>query len=139
MLFIQSSHHQFQLEWLSHWKGVAIIVKELLPVVVSAAKWGQSWSNLLICFTCDNLAVVQALTKRTLREPLVLHLLRCLFFFKAHFRFGHSAIYIFGRDNSAADALSRDRIMEFFCVSPQAQGHLPSFSEDLLFSPTMLF
>ena len=30
------------------------MVKELVPVVVSAAKWSQTWSNLSICFTCDN-------------------------------------------------------------------------------------
>ena len=116
--FIKSSHHWFQLEWLSHWKGVAIMVKELVPVVVSTATWGQTWSNLSTCFTCDNLAKVQALTKRTSRDLLVLHLLRCLSFFEAHFRFRHSTIHIPSRDNSAADALSWNRIMEFFSVSP---------------------
>ena len=37
--FIKSSHHWFQLEWPSHWEGVAIMVKELIRVVVSPCNY----------------------------------------------------------------------------------------------------
>ena len=49
-----------------------------------------------------------------------MHLLRCLFFFKAHFRFDHLVSHIPGRENSAADALSRDKVIDFFSLLPQA-------------------
>ena len=114
------SHEWFQVKWPHTWSATNIAVKELFPIVLCAAIWGSDWSGLRVHFRCDNWSVVQALTARRARDQFLMHLLRCLFFLEAHFRFDHSVSHIPGRENSAADALSRDKVIDFFSLLPQA-------------------
>ena len=69
----------FQMEWPKGWEKTNIAVKEMVPIVVSAAIWGKRWCNLTITFPCDNMAVVQTLSKGSAKDPLLSHLLRGLF------------------------------------------------------------
>ena len=112
--------HWFQFEWPQHWEGVNIAVKEMVPFVIAAAMWGRTWHGQRTHFRSDNMAVVSALTRRSAKDPRLAHLLRCLFFFEAHFGFEHEASHVPGVDNGAADALSRDRLTVFFSLLPQA-------------------
>ena len=73
---------RFQLKWLDHWKNIHITAKELVPIIVGAAIWGHRWSKQLVRFVSDNMAVVQILTERSARDPVVSHQLRCLFFIR---------------------------------------------------------
>ena len=114
------THQWFQLQWPASWSGVNIAVKELIPVVVSAAIWGQDWSGSRVLFRTDNQAVVSRLSSRAARNPHLAHLLRCLFFFETQFRFEHQTKHIAGCANTAADALSRNRLADFFSLVPQA-------------------
>lgn len=118
--FMPASKEWFQFQWPEAWHQTSIAAKELFPIVVSAAVWGGRWARSSILFVCDNMAVVQALKSRSVRDPMLMHLLRCLFFFEAHFNFDHTAAHIPGKDNIAADALSRNRAPEFFGMYPQA-------------------
>ena len=118
--FMPSTGEWFQFAWPPSWQGACITVKELFPIVVAAAIWGSRWSKASVLFICDNLAVVQALNSRLVRDSCMMHLLRCLFFFEAHFSFEHVAKHIPGKDNMAADALSRNRLVEFFSLYPGA-------------------
>ena len=59
------------------------------------------------------------------REPLLCHQLRDLFFTSAHFDFELIAQHNPGRDNSLADALSRDDLPSFFVQVPSAD-HAPT-------------
>ena len=130
----------FQIQWPPSWSGTHIAAKELFPLVVSAAIWGSSWHGLRIKFFSDNQAVVQALSSRTTKDSNLAHLLRCLFFFEAHFHFEHSSQHISGIRNTAADALSRNRVSEFFSVYPQAQqtpSPIPAPLLELLLDHTM--
>ena len=68
----------------------------------------------------DNMSVVCALTTGVARDPLLMHLLRCLHFFMANFQIIIEAHHIAGVDNSAADALSRNKLDVFLSCSPQA-------------------
>ena len=102
-----------QIRWPTWWREKSIAAKELLPIVVGATLWGKAWTGLQIPFICDNLGVVQALSSRCVRDPHIMHLLRCLFFIEAKFGFEHTASHIAGKNNGAADALSRDRIGVF--------------------------
>ena len=115
-----ASHNWFQCAWPPGWQDVNIATKELFPVVVAAAIWGKHWTGLCVQFQSDNQAVVAALSTRATRSPQIMHLLRCLFFFEAHFGFEHRASYIPGPENRLADALSRDRVNMFLSLSPQA-------------------
>ena len=85
-------------------------------MVVSAALWGSSWSRKKILFRCDNTAAVEALSSRSAKDPTMAYLLRCLFFIEAQFKFESTAKHIPGRENAAADALSRNRLSAFLSL-----------------------
>ncbi len=123
----------FQLQWPSHWTTIDIAVKEFLPVVVAAATWGRHWGGCYIRFHSDNMAVVAVLNKRTAKDPLLIHYLRCLFFYAAFYKFHYSAAHIPGSLNIAADALSRNNLHLFSISAPQIpQSLLPRQVLDLL-------
>ena len=100
---------------------------------MAAALWGRQWTGSYVCFHVDNLAVVSILNKRSAKDPLLSHLLRCLFFFSAFYKFHFSAEHIPGSSNTAADALSRDNIHVFSLLVPQVlQATVPSSIQELL-------
>lgn len=78
-----SGSQWFQLAWPDCWAEVHITAKELVPIVFAGMLWGQQWSEQSIQFNCDNMAVVACLKSGTSRHPLVMHLLRCLWFLSA--------------------------------------------------------
>ena len=109
----------FQLQWSRDWIPVGIVAKELLPIVIAAAIWGHSWDGLHICFHSDNMAVVDILRKRSSKDPLIMHLLRCFCFFSAYFKFSYSSEHVPGVENVAADAISRNNLQLLFSFFPQ--------------------
>ena len=130
----------FQLKWPQSWAHVNIAAKELLPIVASAALWGQAWSGKKVLFRCDNTAAVMALSARTARDPAMTHLLRCLFFLQAHFKFDYAAKHIPGSENGAADALSRNRLstfLSYFPQAPQRPAEIPFTLLELLCHPSL--
>ena len=70
-----------------------IMVKELLLIVVAGAVWGQLWQVKTIRVRCDNAAVVAILWSGWSKNDLVMHLMRCLFFFVACFHFFYVRTY----------------------------------------------
>ena len=130
----------FQLQWPTSWLSVNIAVKELIPIVVATAIWGSGWSQQRVHFLSDNIAVVAALSSRLACDPLLSHLLRCLFFWEARFNCDHTAGHIAGSVNRAADALSRDHLPLFFSSFPQARPNptpLPASLISLLMDPSL--
>ena len=138
--FMQDTKAWFQVQWPQDWGSVNTAIKELIPVVISAVVWGRWWKNTRIVFLSDNQAVVQALNSGSCQEAHLMHLLRTLFFFEAHFGFEHVAQHIPGRKNRGADALSRNRLCEFLSLYPQAP-HSPVLVPPpllaLLFNPRL--
>ncbi len=114
-----SDNRWAQLEWPPNWQAVDISVKELLPIVLAAAIWGHGWAGHRVLFYSDNAAVVAVIQRRSARDTCLLHLLRCLYFYAAHFQFTYTAHHIPGVDNVAADALSRNHMSIFFSLIPQ--------------------
>ena len=102
------------------WLPQAIMAKELVPIVISCAIWGPILSRKSVLFKCDNTGVVAAIKKGSAREPLVMHLLRTLWFFVAHFDICINIEHIPGVRNEVADMLSRDNMQQFFTLNPQA-------------------
>ena len=106
----------FQYEWPDSWSSVNIAVKELLPIVIAAATWGQLWSRAQVIAYLDNMAVVQAVKSRSVKCPQLMRLLSALFFTEARFNFSLNASHIAGHKNVAADSLSRNNVHEFFSI-----------------------
>lgn len=61
------------------------MAKELVPRALSCAVWGSQLVHSAVLFQCDNTGVVAAVQKGTAKDDLVMHLLRCLWLFTAHY------------------------------------------------------
>ena len=132
-----SAGEWFQFRWPAAWAAVHITVKELLPVVVACALWGESWRGKTVRCRCDNAAVVAILKSGTSRHPLVIHLMRCLFFYVACHHLFLDPVHLPGKQNEAADRLSRDDLPRFLQLVPSAQ-RLPTPHPDELMQALVL-
>lgn len=112
--------HWFQWQWEGRASDWTIAPKELLPIVCSLAIWGKHWSGSRVECRCDNAAVVAVVNSGKAKDSTLLHLLRCLFFVAAHYSVHIHASHIPGKDNVAADALSRNSLSSFLQVVPDA-------------------
>ena len=69
-----------------------------------------------VLFQCDNNSPVLAVNKGYSKDPVVMHLLRSLWFFVAVFDIKIWVEYIAGISNCAADMLSRNNLASIFSV-----------------------
>lgn len=111
-----------QLKWPESWSSIHITSKELIPIIIATAVWGRKWQGNVVQCMCDNVAVV----------ALVMHLLRCLFFFQAVFSLSLHAVHLPGKINIAADCLSRDNLPSFFQQVSKAGTHPTLLPEEHL-------
>ena len=125
----------FQYAWPKSWDNLAIAIKELLPIVMAVALWGRRWSKSHVLVMCDNMSVVCILRSKTSKDPSIMHLVRALHFFLAHWDIRLWADHVPGKVNTAADALSRNMMQVFHKQLPSAfqEGTpLPQVLLDLL-------
>ena len=115
--FFEGSWLQWQ--WSEEWRPIPIMAKEMVPIVLSCAVWGRQLARKTVLFQCDNTGVVAAVKKGTAKEEVVMHLLRSLWFFVAHFDISVSIEHIPGVANQTADQLSRYNMQTFFRSNPQ--------------------
>ncbi len=127
-----STGEWFQLRWPASWAGVHITIKELVPVVLGLALWGQQWKGQTVRCLCDNAAVVADLNSGRSKDERVMHLLRALFLVVAKHSIYVVGEHIPGVDNGAADALSRDRLPVFLQMVPEAATTATAIPEELV-------
>ena len=119
----RSGNNWLQFRWPGEWGGRNITLKEILPVVLACAIWGQEWKGTTVVAHVDNQGAVAVLNAGYSKEGQIMHLMRCLFFITTWCQFRLRAVYIPGRMNQAADAISRDDLTRFFSL---AQGASPT-------------
>ena len=108
------NQHWFQLKWDERSQSLPITVKEMLPIVISAAIWGPQWrAAKQVACCCDNAAVVAALSSRSCKVEHIMHLMRCLFYVEAYHEFTLHCTHLPGSLNTVADALSRNALPSF--------------------------
>jgi len=73
----------FQLEWIGHIKLAHISVKELVPLVIAVALWGQQWIGTTVMVLSDNTSTVTAINNHTSHYGATAHMLRCFTFLLA--------------------------------------------------------
>ena len=122
----------FHLQWPTSLQLLPIAIKELVPVVIAAAIFGQQWHGKLVQFTVDNMAVVHVLKATYCKDLHLMHLVHILVFLAARFNFWFVAEHIAGKGNSLADDLSRNNLRHFFSQVPQARHHQPPRLPDSL-------
>ena len=115
----------FQFPWPLEWKPITIMAKELVPIIFSCSVWGRLLSRKRVQFFCDNLGLVKSIQKGASKDNIVMHLLRCLWFFTAHHDIHITACHLPGVQNMAADLLSRNKLQQFLISQPTA-SHSPT-------------
>ena len=108
-----------------------ISFKELFALLLAAEAWGAEWSGKTIQWRHDNQAAVRVTLSRSCRDSAMMHLLRCLFFFEAHYQFYIVAVHVPGKDNVLADDLSRDHLSSFLSKAPQMAQMVSTFPQQL--------
>ena len=81
---------------------------------------GNFWRGKIVLVHCDNQAVVEVVNAGYSKDPLLMQLLRCLFFIMGYFEITVRANHIPGKSNGAADAISRNDLPHFFSQVPSA-------------------
>ena len=94
--------------------------QELYPIALACLLWGHQWSGKKLLFHCDNQAVVDIWASGTSREPVIMHLVRSIFFSAATNNYTVLVTHIVGTNNSIADSLSRLQISRFRRLAPTA-------------------
>ena len=122
----------FMLYWPQHWVLVDISVKELLPLIVAAGLWGQTWTGYHILFHVDTMPVVEVVQNFSAQDPLLCNLLCCLYFYASYFQLMFLATHIPGNKNVAADTLSHGNFLLFCSLLPLVPGQsIPCILDNL--------
>jgi len=108
------------------------MAKELVPIIFSCAVWGPLLARTCTEFHCDNLSLVEAINKGSSKDQMVMHLLRCLWFFQAVFDISIHVSHISGAQNSAADMLSRNQRNKFLQSYPHSSWVPVSIPQSLM-------
>ena len=93
--------------------SIGIMAKELVPILFSCVVWGSKLFRLRVQFKCDNLALVEAINKGSSKGHMVMHLLRCLWFFSAYFEISITTTHLPGVLNISANMMSRNQVCQF--------------------------
>ena len=99
--------HWFAQEWPCDAKDVDIAIKELIPICIAAVVWKHHWSRKRIKFRSDNSSVVACLRSGLCCDRHMDFLLCELSISATVSSFTFTAVYILGKFNQPADALSR--------------------------------
>lgn len=70
--------HWFYGCWLNSLNECTITFKELYPIVLAVEVWGHLFQNSCLLYHSDNQAVVWIVSKQTLKDPMVMKLVRRL-------------------------------------------------------------
>ena len=93
--------------WPPELRDRSIQRQELYPIALACLLWGHQCSGMKLLFHCDNQTVVDIWTSDTSRDPLIMHLVRSIFFSAATNHYTVLVTHIVGTNNSIADSLSR--------------------------------
>ena len=99
--------------------------KELVTIVLAYEVWGFHLRHQVVCFQCDNSAVVAALQKRLSKRWTCNAFATIPVVFKAFHDFSLQSAGIPGIENCRADQLSCNNMHIFFTFNPQA-NQLPT-------------
>ena len=89
------------------WSDEMIMIKELVPIILTCVTWGHMLHHHHINFQCDNKGLVAAISKGSSKDTIVMHLLHSLRFFITHFIITITVTHLPGETNTTADHLSR--------------------------------
>jgi hypothetical protein len=86
---------------------------ELAAIAIAIMTWGSNWNGKRISIRSDNTAAVAAINSGSCRQPLMMELIRELWFTCCTHSFEIRAVHVAGVKNVDADDLSRGAIHQF--------------------------
>jgi hypothetical protein len=89
------------------WKMSHINVKETAMIWVAAKRWAPSWQDGNVVIFSDNQVAVRCINKGTSRNPLIMSIIRDLFWLSVVYNVNIECRFLPGKDNCLADAISR--------------------------------
>lgn len=110
--------HWFNGVFPTSWSSKNIVIKELLPIVLSLKLWGNSLANRKIIFFTDNEALVSIINKQTTPQKDIMALVRSLVVCSLQFNILFRAKHIPGKLNITADLLSRCQVEKAMSGAP---------------------
>ena len=106
--------------WPPELRDRSIQWQELYPIALACLLWGHKWLGKKPLFHCNNQAVVDIWASGTSQDPLIMHLVRSIFFSAATNHYTVLVTHIVGTNNSIADSLSHLQISRFRRLAPTA-------------------
>lgn len=102
-------------------EGTLIAWKEMIPILLSIAAWGEELQNRRIVLDTDNMLVKFIINKQTLLCSKIMELLRKFVLICLKKNIVYKAVYVHTLDNGVADSLSRFRMGRFRKLAPGAR------------------
>ena len=112
--------------WSQQQLANSIQWKELFAIIAAASVWGHKWQRKNILVYCDNLAIVQVWQAKSPKNQALAKLCRELFFLAAKNNFNVALRHLPGIHNCIADALSRQQVLQFKQLAPEADAEATS-------------
>ena len=112
--------HWISQRWPPGYETYSIQWKELFPIYVTCVIWQRQFSGKRLLFHCDNKAVVNIWSADSTRSPVIMSLIRKLFYIAAKNEFTVNVQHIPGTSNLLADSLSRLQVQKFLQLAPAA-------------------
>ena len=121
--------HWISAGWWGEWLPSDIChinVRELFAVWAAVYTWGDEWANQEVVIFSDNKTTVDVWRSGSCNDPLMMRIIRAIFFKAAKVNLNIILCHISGKENVDADLLSRFQVQEFFHRNPQADWE-PTF------------
>ena len=94
--------------------------QKMFTILAAATEWAQRLPGKRICFCCNNQPIVISWQRKSVKHPQIANLFQRLFLLAANSNYTLALIHVPGKENSIADALSRNQMSRFFSLAPQA-------------------
>lgn len=107
-----------QLERVRGDEALIIAVLELCGIVIAALSWGNQWQGKRIVVRCDNTAAVAAINSGYCKQPLMMELVRELWYWSCTHSFQLRSVHVPGVLNVDADDLSRGHVEQMLIRNP---------------------
>lgn len=99
-----------------------------LITTAACTLWGSDWQGSSVVLHCDNMGSVAVVNSGYSKVPQIMHLLRCLFFIRAHFSLSVRVVHVPGVENGWGDAISHNLLSGLFAQAPGGHQQVPTHS-----------